>query len=95
MAHRALGVKANGTRMYNRGVCAHVHYTYVHGAPHWDWPVRPLGCGLCGAYAVSVGVITHELVVACSACAGALWVDVIKRHIAVCTYAWVRCRYGV
>ena len=26
----------------------------------------------CGAYAVAVGVITHKLVVACSACAWAL-----------------------
>ena len=25
--------------------------------------VRPLGCRLCGAYVVAVGVIAHELVV--------------------------------
>ena len=74
---------------------------YVHSAPHCDWwearicPVRPLGCGLCGAYVVAVGVIAYEFVVAFSACAGALRVGVIKRHIAVCTYAWVRFRYGV
>ena len=31
-----------------------------------------LGCRWWGAYAVAVGVITHELVVACSVCARAL-----------------------
>ena len=45
---------------------------------------RICGCGWC---------IAHVLVVACSACAGAPWVDVMKRRIAVCTYAWVRCRF--
>ena len=47
---------------------------------------------LCGAYAAAVGVITHELVVACSACARALYlrVDVITRRKGVCTYAGVR-----
>ena len=36
-----------------------------------DVSIHP-GCRLCGAYAVAVGVIMHELVVACSACAWAL-----------------------
>ena len=36
-----------------------------------DVSIHP-GYRLCGAYAVAVGVITHELVVACSACAWAL-----------------------
>ena len=50
-----------------------------------------------GTYVVAVGVIKHELVVTCSACARALklWVDVIKRRKRVCTYAWVRHRYGI
>ena len=91
------GVNANGTHMHNRDVC--VYYMYMArriatGGQHM-YPVRPPRCGICGAYVVGVGVIAHELVVACSACAGALWVDVIKRRIAVCTYAWVRCHYGV
>ena len=58
-------------------------------------PVRPPGCRFCGAQVVAVGVIVHEVVVACRACVGALWVDGIKQRIAVCTYTWVRCRYGV
>ena len=47
---------------------------YVHGATLRMCPVRPPGCRLCGAYAVAVavGVITHQLAVACSACAWAL-----------------------
>ena len=70
---RALDVNANGTRMHNR-VCARVrvYYMYVHGAALRMCLVRPPGYRLCGAYAVAVGVITHELVVACSACAWAL-----------------------
>ena len=70
---------------------------YVHGAAFRMALVRPPGCRLCGAYMVAVGVITHELVVACSACARALYlrVDVITRRKGVCTYAWVRCRYGI
>ena len=42
-----------------------------------------------------VGVIGHVFVAAYSACAGVICVDVIMRCIAVCPYAWVRCRYGV
>ena len=56
--------------------------------------MRPPGSELCGAYVVAVSVIAHVLVVVCSACAGVIWVDVIKRCIAACTYAWVRRRYG-
>ena len=73
MVHRTLDVNANGTRMRNR-VCARVYYMYirVHGAALRMCLVRPPGCRLCGAYAVAVGVITHELVVARSACTRAL-----------------------
>ena len=95
VVHRALHVYANGTRMHNRSVCARVYYNNMYMAPHCGC-VHP-GCRLCGAYAVAVGVITHELVVACSACAWALLlrVDVITRRKGVCTYAWARCRYGI
>ena len=96
--HRTLDVNANGTRMRNR-VCARVYYIYVHahGAALRMCLVRPPGCRLSGAYAVAVGVITHELVVACSACTWALYlrVDVIARRKGVSTYAWVRCCYGI
>ena len=67
--HRALDVNENWTRMRNR-VCARLCYTYVrvyvHGAALRMCLVRPPVCGLCGAYAVAVGVIAHELVEACS-----------------------------
>ena len=66
---RALNVNENQTRMHNRAVVyARVCYTYVriHGAALRMCLVRPPGCRLCGAYAVAVGVIVHELVVACS-----------------------------
>ena len=69
MVHRALDVNANGRGMHNR-VCARVYHMYVHGAALRMCLVRPPG--LCGAYAVAVGVITHEIVVACSAFARAL-----------------------
>ena len=70
MVHRDLDVNVNGTRMRNR-VCARVYYmnVRVHGAALRMFLVRPPGCKLSGAYAV--GVITHEVVVACSACARA------------------------
>ena len=73
MVHRALDANANGTLMRIR-VCACVYYMYVrvYGAVLRMCLVRPPGRRLCGAYAVAVGVITHELVVACSACAQAL-----------------------
>ena len=60
-----------------------------------DVPGANFGCELCGAYAVAVGAIGQVLVAVCSVCAGVIFVDVIKRCIAVCTYAWVSCRYGV
>ena len=68
---RALDVNGNWTRMRNRA-CARLCYTYVHvhvrvhGAVLRMCLVRPPGCRLCGAYTVAVGVIAHELVVACS-----------------------------
>ena len=58
-----------------------------------DVPGADFGCGLCSAYAAAVGAIAQVLVAACSVCAGFLCVDVIKRRMAVCTYAWVRYRY--
>ena len=67
---RAPDVNANGTHAQScNRVCARVCYTYVrvHGAALRMCLVRPPGCRLCGAYAVAVGVITHELVVACGA----------------------------
>ena len=63
---RALDVNENGTRMHNREivyarVC--VIRMCVYMAPH-------CGCVWCGRwdgdYAVAVGVIAHELAVACS-----------------------------
>ena len=60
-----------------------------------DVPGANFGCELCGAYAAAVGAIGQVLVAVCSVCAGVICVDVIKRRIAVCTYAWVSCRYGV
>ena len=42
--------------------------------------VRAPGCALCRAYAVAVGVIEHLFFVACIACAGVIWVDVIKQY---------------
>ena len=101
---RALDANANGTRMHNRVIVyvrVYIYYMYVrvHGAELRMCLVRPPGRRLCGAYAVAVGVIARELVVACSACARALklQVDVITRRkgSGVCTYAWVRCSYGV
>ena len=73
MVHRALDVNANGTRMHNR-VCARVSYMYVrvHGAALRMCLVWSPLLELPGAYAVALGVMTHELVVACSACAWAL-----------------------
>ena len=38
----------------------------VHGTELRMCLVRPPGRRLCGAYAVAVGVLAHELVVACS-----------------------------
>ena len=33
------------------------------------------------------------LVAVWTACAGVICVDVVKRLVAVCTYAWASCRY--
>ena len=46
--------------------------------------VRPPGCGLCGAYVVVVGVTAHELVAACSACAGALCYKAAHSSMHIC-----------
>ena len=70
--HRALDVNGNRTRMCNRAIvqsCVRVFVLYnvrVHGAALRMCLVWPPGYRLCGAYAVAVGVIAHELVVACS-----------------------------
>ena len=76
MVHRALDVNANGTRIHNR-VCARVCYMYVrvHGAALQMCriaDVQPPGCRDYAAHLRLRLVITHELVVACSACARAL-----------------------
>ena len=76
-----------------RQVCIMYIYTWLVRSA--DVPGANFGCELCGAYAAAVGAIGQVLVAVCSVCAGVICVDVIKRCIAVCTYAWVRCRYGV
>ena len=43
--------------------------------------VRPPGCRLCGAYVVAVGVIAHELVVACSTGSG---YNAAQRSMRIC-----------
>ena len=43
--------------------------------------VRPPGCRLCSAYAVAVGVIAHELVVACSTDSG---YNAAQRSMRIC-----------
>ena len=70
-------------------------YIYTWLVRSADAPGANFGCELCSAYAVAVGAIGQVLVAVCRACAGVICVDVIKRYIAVCTYAWVSCRYGV
>ena len=84
------------------GVCIVAVYVYKYtwcAASHLVCsaavPGANFGRGLCGACAPAVGAIAQVLVAVCSVCAGVICVDVIKRCIAVCTYAWVRCRYGV
>ena len=74
---RALDVNGNWTRMQNRAivyarVCVIRMCAYM--APHCRCVLcgrRDADCAahmrrICGAYAVAVGVIAHELVVACS-----------------------------
>ena len=47
-------------------VYVHVHIIVICTWRHiTDVPIH-LGCRLCGAYVVAVGVITHELDMACS-----------------------------
>ena len=67
---RALDVNVNGTRMYNR-VRGCIICTYAHVVSHVSGAAATMQ-RLCGAYAVAVGVMAHELVVACSTCARAL-----------------------
>ena len=65
MVRRGLkDVNANGPCMRNHA-CARVNYMYVRVdcAALRVCLVRPLGCGLSGAYAAAAGVITHELAV--------------------------------
>ena len=84
--HCDLGVNANGTlmpfaRMYNCGVCMYI-CTAPGAQRQRTWrELRDVD------YADAVGVTAHVLVAACSACAGVICVDVIKRCIAVCIYA--------
>ena len=52
-------------------------------------------CGLCGAYVIVVDVIACVPAAVCNTCVGVICVNVIKRHIAVCTHAWARCGFGV
>ena len=99
MAHRAhdlrraLDVNANGTRMHNRVIVyarVRIICTYAYMAPH-------CGCVWCGRrdadYAAQMRL---RLVLSrMSLLWRAVQVDVIMRRKGVCTYAWVRCRYGV
>ena len=94
------GINTNGVhmhthmRMHNGCVWVYVGmYIYMARRVAPVRLVRTSGFGLCGAYAVAVGVMPNVLVAACSACVEILCVDVIKRCIVVCTYAWVRS-YG-
>ena len=72
-------------------VCMVYIYTWLVRSA--DVPGANFGCELCGAYAAAVGAIGQVLVAVCSACAGVICVDVIKRCIEVYIYAWVSCRY--
>ena len=56
-------------------------YVRVHGAVLQMCLVRPPKCRLCGAYAVAVGVIAHELVVACSTGSG---YNAAQRSMRIC-----------
>ena len=66
---RALDANVNGTRIHNRII------VYVRVCRRRIADVSGAAARiqrLCGAHAVAVGVMAHELVVACSACARAL-----------------------
>ena len=77
MVHRALDANENWTRMRNRAIAyARVCVLYVC-VRTWRRIADVSGAAagmqrLCDAYSVAVGVMAHELVVACSACAWAL-----------------------
>ena len=63
--------------MQMEGACTIAVYVHVYIICTWRHIADVSGAAarmqrLCGAYAVAVGVIAHELVVACSACARAL-----------------------
>ena len=70
-------------------------YIYTWLVRSSDVPGADFGCALYSAYAVAVGAVGQILVAVCSVCAGVICVDVIKRRIAVCTYAWISYPYGV
>ena len=53
-------------RAFVRAFVYMLYNVRVHGAALRMCLVRPPGCRLCGAYVVAVGVVAHELVVACS-----------------------------
>ena len=57
-------------------------YVRVHGARIADVPAAAAGMQrLCGAYAVAVGVIAHELTVACSTGSG---YNAAQRRMRIC-----------
>ena len=56
-------------------------YVRTHGAAWLMFLVRLPGCRLCGALAVAVCVIMHELVVACSTSG---WYNVAQRSMRIC-----------
>ena len=76
---RALDANANGTRAHAQScsrVCVRACVLYARARTRYriaDVPGAIAGMKrLCGAYRAAVGVMAHELVVACSACAWAL-----------------------
>ena len=94
---RALDVNANGTRMHNRAIVyARVYiictYAYMAMSPH-----AHCGCVWCGRR--DADYAAHMQLRLVLSRMSLLWravqVDVITRRTGVCTYAWVRCSYGV
>ena len=59
--HCALGKNGNDTHMHNLGVCACYMYMAVARRIATGAQRGCVWCGLCSAYAVAVGVITHGL----------------------------------
>ena len=103
--YSTLGISINGAHMLARGYIIAVYaYTYMThrymahciatGADAVR-VLRPAECGLCGAYGVAVAFIACVRVTVRSACAGVVYIDVMKRLVTICTYEWVRCSYGV